>query len=74
MIDPTPNERAAMAHGGVMAGEYLDSLDKTDLAQLSTAEWQTFIEVIVTGYCDRLRDLAGQDRSRLDGMTEKVGF
>jgi hypothetical protein len=35
MIDPTPNERNAMANGGVMAGEYLDSLSKTDLAQLS---------------------------------------
>ena len=36
MIDPTPNERAAMVHGGAMGGEYLDSLGKTDLAQLST--------------------------------------
>ena len=74
MIDPTPNERAAMANGGVMAGEYLDSLGKTDLAQLSIDEWHTLIEVIVTGYCDHLRDLAGQDRSRLDGMAERVPF
>ena len=36
MIDPTPNERAAIAQGGAMAGEYLDSLGKTDLAQLSS--------------------------------------
>ena len=41
MIDPTPNERAAMARGGAMGGEYLDSLGKTDLAQLSLEEWQT---------------------------------
>ena len=74
MIDPTPNERAAMAHGGVMAGEYLDSLGRTDLAQLSTEEWHTLIEVIVAGYCDHLRDLAGQDRNRLDGMAERVPF
>jgi hypothetical protein len=74
MIDPTPNERAAMAHGGAMGGEYLDSLGKTDLAQLSVDEWHTLIEVIVTGYCDHLRDLAGQDRSRLDGMTEQAPF
>jgi hypothetical protein len=74
MIDPTPNERAAMAHGGAMGGEYLDSLGKTDLAQLSVDEWHTLIEVIVTGCCDHLRDLAGQDRSRLDGMTEQAPF
>ena len=74
MIDPTPNERAAMEHGGAMAGEYLDSLGKSDLAQFSLGEWQTLIEVIVTGYCDHLRDLAGQDRSRIDGMAEQVPF
>ena len=45
-----------------MAGEYLDSLGKTDLAPLSVEEWHTLIEVIVTGYCDHLRELAGQDR------------
>jgi len=74
MIDPTPNERAAMEHGGAMAGEYLDSLGKCDLAQFSLGEWQTLIEVIVTGYCDHLRDLAGQDRSRIDGMADEVPF
>ena len=74
MIDATPNERAAMEHGGAMAGEYLDSLGKSDLAQFSLGEWQTLIEVIVTGYCDHLRDLAGHDRSRIDGMAEQVPF
>jgi hypothetical protein len=74
MIDPTPNERAAMAHGGAMGGEYLDSLGKTDLAQLSVEEWHTLIEVIVTGYCDYLRDLAAHDRERLDAMSEPVPF
>ncbi len=74
MIDPTPNERAALAHGGAMAGEYLDSLGKTDLALLDIEEWRTFVEVVVTGYCDHLRTLAGRDRDRLDGMTEQVPF
>ena len=72
MIDPTPNERAAMAHGGAMGGEYLDSLSKTDLTQLNFEQWQTLIEVIVTGYCDHLRDLAARDRGRLDGMSRGV--
>lgn len=72
MIDPTPNERVATAHGGAMGGEYLDRLGRTDLAQLSLDEWQTLIEVIVTGYCDHLRELAGQDRGRLDDLIERV--
>jgi hypothetical protein len=74
MIDPSPNERAAIARGGAMAGEYLESLGKSDLAQLSVEEWHTLLEVIVTGYCDHLRELASQDRNRLDGITERVPF
>jgi hypothetical protein len=70
MIDPTPNEQAAMAHAGDMAGAYLDSLGRTDLATLSVAERQMLIEVVVTGYCDRLRELVGRDQGRIDGMTE----
>lgn len=63
MIDPTPNERAAMLHGAKMAGEYLDSLGRTDLALLSVDEWHTLMEVIITGYCDHLTVLAEKDRS-----------
>jgi hypothetical protein len=70
MIDPTPNETAAMLAGGKAGGEYLESLGKTDLVVLTETEWDTFVEAIVTGYCDYLRELAGQDRTRLDGMME----
>lgn len=66
MIDPTPNELAALDYAGDMAGEYLDSIGKTDLAALTRSEWSTLIEVTVTGYCDRLRDLAGRDSERLE--------
>jgi hypothetical protein len=72
MIDPTPHERSALLHGAAMAGHYLDSLGESDLAQLSTEEWRTLIEVIVTGYCDHLRALAGQDLGRIDEMTPEV--
>jgi len=73
MIDPTPNEEAALAAAGAAAGEYLESLGRADLAALSVPEWQTLIEVIVTGYCDRLRDLATQDTERLEA-TRGVAF
>lgn len=74
MIDPTPNELAAMEHGGRMGGEYLDHLGKTDLARLTVEEWAIFVEAIVTGYGDHLRDLAGRDRSRIDDLAGEVPF
>ena len=74
MIDPTPNEAAAMTAGGEAGGAYLEALAKSDLATLSPAEWRQLIEIIVTGYCDTLRDLAAQDRGRLDGMAAGIPF
>ena len=74
MIDPTPNETAAMIAGGKAGGEYLESIGKTDLVALTEAEWDTFVVAIVTGYCDHLRELAAQDRGRLDGMTPEAPF
>lgn len=74
MIDPTPNERAAIAHAGAMGGEYLESIGKTDLARLTEAEWLTFIEAAITGYCDRLRNLAGTDQERLGRTAEGTPF
>jgi hypothetical protein len=74
MIDPTPNEIAAMEHGGSMGGEYLDSIGKTDLASLGHDEWKTFVEAIITGYCDYLRELAARDDERLRAMRTEVPF
>jgi hypothetical protein len=74
MIDPTPNEAAALEAGGAAAGAWLESLGRSDLAALSPEEWRTLIELAVTGYCDALRELAGRDRDRLDGMAETAPF
>ena len=63
-----------MQAGGQAAGEYLESIGKSDLAVLSTAEWSTLIEAVVTGYCDTLRDLAGHDRDRIEAMQQKVPY
>ena len=65
MIDSTPNEKAAFVHGGEVGGEYLDSIGKTDLEALQPDEWLTFIEAVVTGYCDSLRALAKRDEQLL---------
>jgi len=70
MIDPTPNEQNAFEAASQTAGEYLESLGKTDLAQLEREEWESLIESIVTGYTDRLRDLAEQDRKQMETVTD----
>jgi Family of unknown function (DUF6511) len=61
MVDPTKHEVAAMRAASPMAGEYMESLGKTDLAVFSEAEWLTLIEVIVTTYTDALRELVYHD-------------
>ena len=74
MIDPTQNEKAAFVHGGELGGEYLDSIGKTDLASLGREEWLTFVEAIVTGYCDHLRALAARDEEHLRRLQPEVPF
>ena len=56
MIDPNPIERAAMRQAGERAGDYIDSLGRTDMAAWSASEWAAFIEVICGGYVDALID------------------
>ena len=74
MIDPTPNETEAMTVGGQDGGAFLESIGKSDLATLSATDWDQFIDVVVTGYCDHLRELAARDRTRFDGMVPEVPF
>ncbi len=72
MIDATPNEKAAIVHAGAMGGEYLESIGKSDLAQLDAEEWLTFVEAIVTAFADRLNELIEKDNARLDGVRGSV--
>jgi len=74
MIDPTPNEQDALKEGAQSGGAFLDDLDQTDLAQISLEDWQAFIEIVVTAYCDHLRDLAARDQDRINSMREGVPF
>lgn len=67
MIDPTPNEKAAVEAGGRQGGEYLEILKRSDMATLSQEEWLTFCECVVTGFCDHLRALAAADKALLEG-------
>jgi hypothetical protein len=65
MVDPTPNEQEALEAASQTAGEFLESIGKTDLAQLEREEWESLIESVVTGYSDRLRELADQDERKM---------
>ena len=50
MIDPTERELAAMRAAGPRAGEYIESLGKTDMALFTVEEFTTLIQVIVSAY------------------------
>ena len=54
VTDPNAIELAAMAHASDRAGEYIEALRKTDMAEWTPAEWSSFIEVICGGYVDSL--------------------
>ena len=55
MIDPKKHEVQALAAASREAGEYVESLAKTDLATFTGEEWATLIEVAVTAFQDHLR-------------------
>jgi hypothetical protein len=56
VVDPTEDEIEAIQAASQPAGEYLESIGKTDLATLDESEWLTLLEVIVTAYTDHMRE------------------
>lgn len=54
MTDPNKSEISAMMAASDLAGEYIESLQRTDMALWSETEWTHFIEVICGGYVDEL--------------------
>ena len=50
VIDPTKPELDALMAAGYAAGDYLDSIQKSDLATLSEDEWTTFLGVVISKY------------------------
>ena len=74
MIDATSNEMQAMIVGGQQGGDYLEGIGKSDLATLTETEWDRFLDAVITGYCDHLRALAGQDCTGFEPMTPEVTF
>ena len=56
MVDPNEFELAAMRRAGDAAGEFIDALGRTDMAQWAPAEWSSFVETICGAYVDALID------------------
>ncbi|GAC1509731.1 MAG: hypothetical protein NVS1B6_16820 [Steroidobacteraceae bacterium] len=54
MLDLSSQEIAAIQAASPAGGEYLDRLGKTDLAQLSEAEWMGFLEAVITAFLDSM--------------------
>ena len=52
MISFSETEHEGLAKGGEAAGQYLDSIGKTDLAVLSDEEWDTFLCRVLGGYSE----------------------
>lgn len=68
MNDPTPNEERAIKLAGEAAGEYLDEIEKTDLAALSDDEWKTFLTCVVDVYSQYLREMTALDAQRVSDL------
>jgi hypothetical protein len=60
MIDPTPQEIRAIELASAPAGQYIESIGKTDMATWSESEWLTFLEVVVTGFQDGMQSRKNQ--------------
>lgn len=54
-------ERRALEDGGNAGGEYLDSIQKTDLASLDDHEWREFLRRVLVGYADGMREIVSKE-------------
>lgn len=54
-------ESSALEDGGNAGGEYLDSLGKTDLAELDPEEWRTFLGCVLKGYAESMREIVSRE-------------
>ena len=54
MVDPNDQEMAAMRHAGEIAGEFIEAVGRSDMANWSEEDWRGFIEAICGAYVDCL--------------------
>jgi hypothetical protein len=66
MTDPNEFEIQAMSNASDRAGEYIESIGRTDMAVWTEEEWTRFIETVCGGYVDKLCDLQAQANDALN--------
>ena len=69
MVDPNEHELAAMMSASERAGEFIESIGITNMAGWSREQWGQFIEVICTGYVDKLVDLRAGINTAMDKVS-----
>jgi len=57
MVDANEAEKAAMQAAGNAAGQYIESLGRTDMAQWTEQQWSAFIACVCGGYVDALLEI-----------------
>lgn len=62
MIDPTPNERAALGEATGAAGRHIEVVGKTDFMDWTPEEFEGLIEAAVTAFVEKLKGLVAKDR------------
>lgn len=62
LTDANEYERAAMQAAGHRAGEYIESIGATDMAQWSGEQWDMFIEVVCGAYVEGLMEMESKAR------------
>jgi hypothetical protein len=56
MVDPTETEAAGMSEAGIAGYEYLQSINKVTVTDMTDDEWKNFIDAICTTYTGYLRN------------------
>lgn len=56
LIDPTRDEMNAVIEGGRSGGEYLESIGKFSLNELSKEEFTQFLLCVIGGYIEHLKN------------------
>lgn len=57
MNDLEPYELTALSYAGQMLGEYLESINQSDIARLTPQQWQTMLEVLAISYTTKRAEL-----------------
>jgi hypothetical protein len=62
MVDPTPNEKAALDEAAGAAGRHIEVVGKTDFMDWTEEEFDGLIEAAVTAFVEKLKALVAKDR------------